>query len=178
MPQQLGQGLVTIFTGDGKGKTTAAIGSIIRAAGHGLRVFIIYFMKGKDYIHGENSILSQLPNVKTASFGQTGWVDKENIKAEHREQAALALATAKDAINSGEYDIIVLDEINVAINYGLIELYEVAKIIKDRPKRVELILTGRYAEPQLVQTADLVTEMLMVKHPYSQGIKARRGIDY
>ena len=178
MPQQLDQGLVSIFTGDGKGKTTAAIGSIIRAAGHGLRVFIIYFMKGKGYINGENSILSQLPNVKTASFGQTGWVDKENIKAEHREQAALALSTARDTINSGEYDIIVLDEINVAINYGLIELDEVVKIIKEKPKRVELILTGRYAEPRLVQTADLVTEMRMVKHPYSRGIKARRGIDY
>ena len=178
MPQQLDPGLVSIFTGDGKGKTTAAIGSVVRAAGHGLRTFIIYFMKGKDYIHGENSILSQLPNVKMASFGQAGWVDRENIKAEHREQAALALATARDAINSSDYDIIVLDEINIAINYGLIELEDVIQLIKEKPKPVELILTGRYADPGLMQMADLVTDMLMVKHPYTQGIKARRGIDY
>ena len=178
MPQKLNQGLVSIFTGDGKGKTTAAIGSVIRAVGHGLRAFIIYFMKGKDYIHGENNVLSQLPNVKTASFGQSGWIDSENIKAEHREQAALALAAARNAINSGNYDTIVLDEINVAINYGLIELDDVIKLIKDKPKPVELILTGRYADPKLVQMADLVTDMLMVKHPYAQGIKARRGIDF
>lgn len=178
MSQQLDQGLVSIFTGDGKGKTTAAIGSVIRAAGHGLKSFIIYFMKGKDYIHGENNILSQLPNAKTASFGQPGWIDRENIKAENRDQAALALATARGAINSGEYDIIVLDEINVAINYGLIELDDVIKLIKDKPKQVELILTGRYADDRLIETADLVTEMQMVKHPYAQGIKARRGIDF
>ncbi len=178
MSQQLDQGLVSIFTGDGKGKTTAAIGAVVRAAGHGLRTFVIYFLKGKDYIHGENTILSRLPNVSLASFGQEGWVDRENIKPEHREQAGLALATAREAINSGDYDIIVLDEINIAINYGLIELDEVIKLVNDKPKQVELILTGRYANPKLVQMADLVTEMQMIKHPYTQGIKARRGIDY
>lgn len=178
MLQQLDQGLISIFTGDGKGKTTAAIGAVVRAAGHGLRAFIIYFMKGKDYIHGENIILSKLPNVSLASFGHEGWVDKENIKPEHKEQAGLALAAARKAVNSGEYDIIVLDEINIAINYGLIELDEVIRLLNDKPKHVELILTGRYADPKLVQMADLVTEMQMIKHPYTQGIKARKGIDY
>ncbi len=178
MSQQLDQGLVSIFTGDGKGKTTAAIGAVVRAAGHGFRSFVIYFMKGKDYIHGENTILSQLPNVSLASFGQKGWVDRKNLKPENREQARLAMVTAREAINSGDYDIIVLDEINIVINYGLIELDEVIKLIKDKPKQVELILTGRYADPKLVQMADLVTEMQMIKHPYTKGIKARRGIDY
>jgi len=135
-------------------------------------------MKGKDYIHGENKALLKLPNVKIASFGQAGWVDRENIKDEHRDQAALALRTARDVINSGDYDIIVLDEINVAINYGLIELDDVIKLVKQKPEQVELILTGRHADPKLIQMANLVTEMLMIKHPYAQGLQARKGIEY
>lgn len=178
MSQQLNTGLVSIFTGDGKGKTTAAIGSVVRAAGQGLQTFIVFFLKGKDYIHGEINILSEIPNVTLATFGQNGWVDKENIKSENIEQARLALTAAREAINSGNYDLVVLDEINIAVNYGLVELDEVIRLIKDKPQSVELILTGRYADPKLVQMADLVTEMLMIKHPLAQGIKARRGIDY
>ena len=178
MSQQLEQGLVSIFTGDGKGKTTAAIGTVVRAAGHGLRAFVAFFMKGKDYVHGENNILSKLPNVTLASFGQNGWVDRDNIKPIHKEQARLALATAREAMLSGTYDLVVLDEINIAIDYGLIELDEVIKLINDKPQNVELILTGRNTDTRLVQMADLVTEMLMIKHPYARGIKARRGIDY
>lgn len=178
MPQQLDQGLVLIFTGSGKGKTTAAIGSVVRAAGHGLRVFVIYFMKGEDFIHGENIILAQLPNVKIANFGQSGWINKKNRNARHKEQAALALTTAKNAIISGDYDIIVLDEITVAIEYRLIELEDFIEFVKEKPKEVALILTGRFANPRLIQMADLVTEMQMVKHPYTQGIEAQRGIEY
>lgn len=178
MPQQFDQGMITIFTGDGKGKTTAAIGTVVRAAGHGFRAFIICFLKGKDYIHGENAILSKLPNVTLASFGQEGWVDRENIKPEHKKQAGLALSVAKEAINSGNYDIIVLDEINIAIDLELVNLDEVIKLIKEKPKKVELILTGRYTNPKLIQLADLVTEMRNTKHPFIRGITARRGIDY
>ena len=178
MSQQLDQGLVSVFTGDGKGKTTAAIGAVVRAAGQGLRIFIVYFMKGGEYIHGENSILSQLPNITLASFGQQQWVDKDNIRPEDKEQARLALDAAGEAINSGDYDLVVLDEVNVALKYGLIQLYDVISIIKAKPKKVELILTGRYADPKLVKMADLVTEMLMIKHPFTRGIKAQRGIDY
>jgi cob(I)alamin adenosyltransferase len=178
LPQQLDQGLVSIFTGDGKGKTTAAIGSVVRAAGHGLRAFIVYFMKGNDYVYGENTILSQLPNVKMANFGQAGWVNKENIKTKHKEQAVLALATARDVINSGNYDIIVLDEMNVAIDYGLIELIDVMQLVKEKPKQVELIITGRQADLRLIQMADLVTEMQMIKHPHARGIEERQGIEY
>ncbi len=178
MSQQLEQGLVSIFTGDGKGKTTAAIGTAVRAAGHGLRVFIVFFMKSEDYLYGEANALSKLANITMTSFGHKGWVNKDNVKLEHKEQARLALAAAREAIHSGNYDLVVLDEVNVAINYKLISLDEVGKLIKDKPQNVELILTGRYAEPKLVQMADLVTEMLMIKHPYTRGIKARRGIDY
>ncbi len=178
MSKQFDQGMVAIFTGDGKGKTTAAIGTIVRAAGHGFRVFIICFLKGKDYIHGENAILSKLPNVTLVCFGQEGWVTRENIKPEHKKQARMALSVAKEAINGGNYDIILLDEINVAIELELVDLDEVIKLIKDRPKKVELILTGRYANPKLIQLADQVTEMQDTKHPFTKGITARRGIDY
>jgi cob(I)alamin adenosyltransferase len=178
LSQQLSQGLVSIFTGDGKGKTTAAVGTVVRAAGHGLRTFIVFFMKGENYVYGEINILSQLPNVTLASFGQKGWVDKDNIKPEDREKAGLALATAREAMLSDNYDLIVLDEINIAIDFGLIELDEVINFINDKPKNVELILTGRNVDTKLVKMADLVTEMLMIKHPYTRGIKARRGIDY
>ncbi|UCE98524.1 MAG: cob(I)yrinic acid a,c-diamide adenosyltransferase [Dehalococcoidia bacterium] len=170
--------MVAIFTGDGKGKTTAAIGTVVRAAGHGFRACIICFLKGKDYIHGENSILSKLPNVTLTNFGQAGWVNRENINPEHKKQAGLALAAAKEAINSDKYDIIVLDEINITIDLGLIDLDKVIKLIKDRPKKMELILTGRYANPKLLQMADLVTEMKNIKHPFMRGVTARRGIDY
>ena len=172
------KGLVSIFTGDGKGKTTAAIGMVIRAAGHGLRVCIVFFMKGKDYVHGEFAILSKLPNVTMASFGQKGWVSKGEVKPEHKEQAGLALASARRAMLSGSYDLVVLDEVNVAIASSLVELDEMLGLINDKPRNVELILTGRNADPRLVQMADLVTEMLMIKHPYTKGIKARQGIDY
>ncbi len=174
----LNQGLVSIFTGDGKGKTTAAIGTAVRAAGHGLRVFIVFFMKGEDYVHGEVNALSELANVTTASFGQKGWVDKANIKPEHREQAGSALAAASEAVKSGNYDLVILDEITIAINYGLISLDEVVKLISNKPQGVELILTGRSADPRLIQVADLVTEMVMIKHPYTRGVKARPGIEY
>ncbi len=178
MSQQLDQGLVSIFTGDGKGKTTAAIGTVVRAAGHGLRTFIVFFMKGENFVHGEINILSKMPNVTLARFGQNGWVDNDNVKPEHKEQAMLALAAAREAMLSGNYDLVVLDEINIAIDYELIELDEVIKLVNDKPQNVELILTGRNIDTKLVKMADLVTEMLMIKHPYARGIKARRGIDY
>lgn len=174
----MNEGLVSVFTGDGKGKTTAAIGTAVRAAGHGFKVFIVFFMKGKDYVHGEVSALSRLPNVTLASFGQKGWVDKKDARPEQRAQAGSALAAAREAMLGGDYDLVVLDEVAVAADYKLIELEEVVKLIKDKPRSVELIITGRNASPRLVQMADLVTEMVMVKHPYTRGVTARRGIDY
>ena len=172
------EGLVTVFTGDGKGKTTAAMGSVVRALGHGLRVYILLFVKGQDFVHGELNILSQLPNVTIASFGQRGWINKHDIKPEHREQARKALATARKAMLSGNYDLIVLDEVNIAVAGKLIGLDEIVKLINDKPPTVELILTGRYADPKVVKMADLVSEILMIKHPYTKGVAARKGIEY
>lgn len=174
----LDSGSVIIFTGDGKGKTTAAIGSAVRAAGHDLRVFIVFFMKKDGFERGEVKALSQIANVTLASFGRDGWVDRNNILPIDREQAGLALAAAREAITSGKHDLVILDEVNVAVNYKLIELDDLVRLIEDRPQKVGLILTGRYADTRLVQMADTVTEMLMIKHPFTTGIKGNRGIDY
>ncbi len=177
MTTKNGKGLVQVFTGNGKGKTTAALGTILRAVGHGLRIFIVFFMKG-DYDYGEFSTLSQLPNVDMASFGFRRLTDPANIKPEEIEQARLALAAAREAVLSRNYDLIVLDEVNVALGFNLIELDEVVKLIRDKPPQIELILTGRYADAKLIELADLVTEMVKVKHPFDKGIKARKGIEY
>ncbi len=171
------KGLVQVFTGEGKGKTTAALGAVIRALGHGLRVYIVYFMKG-DYPYGERNILPKLPNVTVASFGSLEFVDPANVKPEEKEQAKQALAAAREVMLNGNYDLIVLDEVNLAVAWKLIELDEVVRLINDKPQNVELILTGRLADTKLVQLADLVTEMLKIKHPYDMGITARKGIEY
>ena len=172
-----GKGLVRIFTGNGKGKTTAALGAVIRALGHGLRVYVVFFMKG-DYPYGELSTLSKLSGVKVASFGFRCLTDPANIKPEEIEQAGMALSAARKAILSGDYDLVVLDEVNVAVAMKLIELTGVINLIKDKPKGVELILTGRYAGSELLELADLATEMVKVKHPYDRGVLARKGIEY
>ena len=166
-----------IFTGDGKGKTSAAIGAVIRALGHGLRVYIAFFMKG-DYPYGERSILSQFPNVTMESFGTRGFVDPANIKPEEKGEAKRGLAAARKAMLSGSYDLVVLDEINLAVAWNLVELDEVVKLVEEKPEGVELILTGRRADSRLVKSADLVTEMLKIKHPYDKGVVARKGIEY
>jgi cob(I)alamin adenosyltransferase len=172
-----GKGLVQVFTGNGKGKTTAALGTVLRAAGHGLKVFIVFFIKG-DYAYGEYSALSKLPNVKLASFGLRQFFTSTNINPEEKKQAEAALATAREAVNSGRYDLVVLDEVNVAVDFHLITTDDVISLIKDKPSHVELILTGRGADTRLIEMADLVTEMVNVKHPFDKGVKARQGIEY
>ena len=170
-------GLVQIYTGNGKGKTTAALGLIVRAIGHGLRVCIVFFMKG-DYPYGEFETLKKLPGIKVASFGFRRFTDRENLKPEEIEQAEKALTTAREAMLSGDYDLVVLDEVNVAVAWKLIGIDKVIELIKNKPAGVELILTGRYAEAELIEQADLVTEMVKVKHPFDNGIRARKGIEY
>ncbi|MCK4362744.1 MAG: cob(I)yrinic acid a,c-diamide adenosyltransferase [Dehalococcoidia bacterium] len=171
------KGLVEIFTGSGKGKTSTALGMVLRALGHGLRVHIIFFMKG-NYPYGERNMLPQLANVSFQSFGHEQFVDPQNVKAEEREQAGEALQAARAAIASGKFDLVVLDEVNVAVAWKLIEVEDLLKLIEEKPQNVELILTGRYADQRLIERADLVTEMVEVKHPYQKGIKARKGIEY
>ncbi|MDP6126771.1 MAG: cob(I)yrinic acid a,c-diamide adenosyltransferase [Dehalococcoidales bacterium] len=171
------KGLVQIITGDGKGKTTSAVGGVVRALGQGLRVCVVVFMKG-NRISGEWTFLSNVPGVKILRFGLGILSDPANIKPEEVEGAKQALTAAREAALSGDYDLVTMDEVNVALDRKLIEFEEVERLIGDKPDEVELVLTGRRADPRLVELADLVTECLKIKHPYEKGIKARRGIEY
>ena len=171
------KGLVQVFTGNGKGKTTAALGTTLRALGHGLRVYIGFFMKGK-YPYGEFRSLAILPNIDIANYGFRYLTDPAHIKPEERDQAKQALSAARKAMLSDRYDLMVLDEINVASALKLIEPDDVITLIKDKPENVELILTGRYADNKVIEMADLVTEMVKIKHPFTNGIPARKGIEY
>ncbi len=171
------RGLVQIFTGDGKGKTSAALGVAIRALGHGLRVHITSFMKG-DYPYGEQQVLALLPNITLARFGHQDFVDPANVKPEEKEQAGRALEDARRAVLSGDYDLVVLDEVNIAAAWNLVDVMDVVELVRQKPDNVELILTGRYADERLIEMADLVTEMREIKHPYKKGIPGRAGIDY
>ena len=171
------RGLVQVFTGEGKGKTTAALGTVLRAAGRGLRVYICYFMN-TNYDTGEQEVLYLLPNVKWAAFGPGLVHHPEQASPELRQKARNALEVVRQAMLSGDYDVIVLDELNIIVHWGWLDVAEVEAFIRDRPPSVELILTGRYANPRVIALADLVTEMVKVKHPYDSGIPARRGIEY
>jgi len=168
---------VEVFTGDGKGKTSAALGLALRASGHDLKSFIVFFMKGS-FPYGEQKTLSQLPNVTFVRFGSQTFVDPNNVTKVDKEEAKKALNAARKAILSNNYAIVILDEINVAAAWKLIDIDEVIKLIREKPKKVELILTGRGADDKLIDLADLVTDMTKVKHPYDKGISARKGIDY
>ncbi len=176
MPK-LERGLVQVYTGNGKGKTTAAFGLVLRAVGRGLKVYIIQFIKG-GFDYGELYVMDRLPNFKLKAFGRGKFVTLKPPEKEDVELAEEAFQLAKEVVANGEYDIVVLDEINVALNLKLISLEGVLKLIKNKPKHVELVLTGRYAPDEIIDTADLVTEMKEVKHPFNKGYKARKGIEY
>jgi cob(I)alamin adenosyltransferase len=171
------KGLVQVFTGDGRGKTSAALGTALRSLGHDLKVCIIHFMKG-NFPYGEQKILSRLPDVTLQIFGRLSFVDPNNPEAEDIEEARKALEASRAAVLSGDYDLVVLDEINVASAWGLVSVEDVVKLLKQKPGHVEVILTGRYADGRLIELADLVTEMRAVKHPFDQGIEARAGCEY
>lgn len=171
------RGQVQVLTGDGKGKTSAALGAVLRAHGAGRKVYIAFFMKG-DYPYGEYKALGGLPNVTRVSFGQREFIDPANIKPQEIEQAQRALTAAREAVVSGEYDLVVLDEVNLAAAWKLVKLDDVVNLIKEKPEHVELILTGRHADNKLIELADQATEMIKIKHPYDTGIMARKGIDY
>ncbi|MDD4924318.1 MAG: cob(I)yrinic acid a,c-diamide adenosyltransferase [Dehalococcoidales bacterium] len=177
-PEKLEKGLVSVFTGDGKGKTSTAIGIASRAAGHGLKVYFAFFLKAGNYVHGERKSLFLLSEVTFESFGCEGWVDKDNIRPQDIEQSQKGFTASRNAVLGGEYDVVIMDEVNMAVNLGLIPVDDLLKLISEKPENVELILTGRYADVKIIQAADMVTEMLSIKHPYNSGIQARRGIDY
>jgi cob(I)alamin adenosyltransferase len=174
------QGLVIVYTGDGKGKTTAALGMCVRAVGHGLKICIVQFVKGT-WKYGELEGLKKLgPQIELHVMGKgcVGILGDKLPVEEHREEAESALALAVEKVSSGKFDIVILDEINVAVKLELIPVEKVLDLIHSRPEEVNLVLTGRNADPQIVKVADLVTEMLDIKHPYQSGILAKKGIDW
>jgi len=174
---RLEKGLVQVYTGDGKGKTSAAFGLALRAVGRGLKVYVIQFIKG-GFDYGELHVVERLPNLKLATFGRGRFITNLPPSEEDVKLAREAFELAKRVVKSGEHDVVILDEINVALNLKMIKTKDVIPLIKDKPKHVELILTGRYAPVQVIDAADLVTEMREVKHPYTQGVPPRKGIEY
>ena len=177
MEPGLERGLVHVYTGNGKGKTSAAFGLALRAIGRGLKVYVIQFIKG-GFDYGELHASRYLPNLELKAFGRGRFIAETPPAKADVELARDALELAKKVVNGGEYDIVILDEVNVALNLGLIGVEEVIQLIKNKPKGVELILTGRNAPQEIIELADLVTEMKEIKHPASKGVPPRMGIEY
>ena len=173
-------GLVIVYTGSGKGKTTAALGMALRAVGHHKKICMIQFIKGS-WHYGEMDSSKRLePELEITAIGRgfVGIIDDKTHKDEHDKTAREAIKISKEKIISNKYDLVILDEINYAVNLKLITVKDVIDLIRAKPKRVDLVLTGNYARPEIIDLADLVTEMKQVKHPYTAGKKAKRGIDF
>ena len=171
------KGLVQVYTGNGKGKTTAALGLALRAVGHGLKVFVIQFMKGNINYGELESVKKLSPYLTIKQMGRETFVSKTHPDPIDIKMAQEGFALAEQAIKNREFDIVILDEINVAIDYGLIPLADLLHLIDSKPHTVELILTGRNAKFEIMDKADLVTEMVDRKHYYDKGIPARKGIE-
>ena len=172
------KGYVQVYTGNCKGKTTAALGLAFRAMGSGLKTYIGQFMKGQQY--GELEAAKMVaPYITIEQYGRKDLVHVKNPPREDDlRMAADGLARARDAMMSGSYDIVVFDEILTAHHFNLVSLDSILDIVRTRPDKVEVVLTGRYAPPEVVDACDLVTEMVEVKHYYSRGVGARRGIEF
>jgi cob(I)alamin adenosyltransferase len=170
------KGLVQIYTGNGKGKTTAALGLSLRAAGRGLKVFIAQFVKGMFY--GELEALERFaPQITLRQYGRKCFIRDEPTQEDVR-LAREGWQEVQDVLKSGKFDLLILDEIGIAIHYRLISLEEMEELLRTRPDGVELVLTGRKIPEALYEQADLVTEMREIKHYYSAGVQARKGIEF
>lgn len=173
-------GLVIVYTGNGKGKTTAALGMALRAVGYNHKICLIQFIKGS-WPYGEMVSVKRLePELELiiAGKGFVGIIDDESPREDHIKIAKQALQISKEKILSGAYNIVILDEVNYAINLGLIDVKDVLELIKSKPENLNLVLTGNHAKQEIIDLADLVTEMKEIKHPYKSGIKAKKGIDF
>jgi len=173
-------GLVIVYTGKGKGKTTAALGMALRATGYDHKICMIQFIKGS-WHYGEMDSASKLgPNFELIAVGKgfVGIIDDKSPKEEHQKIAREAIKISKEKISSGKYDLIILDEVNYAVDLDLIKIDNLIELIKLKPENVNLVLTGNYAKPEIIEMADLVTEMKEIKHPFQLGIKAKKGIDF
>ena len=173
-------GLTIVYTGKGKGKTTAALGIALRATGYKKKICMIQFIKGS-WHYGEMESSKRLePEFEMVAIGKgfVGIIDDKSPKEDHQEIAKEAIRISNEKIQSGKYDIVILDEINYAINLNLISVDDVLDLIKSKPENVDLVLTGNYAKEEVIEAADLVTEMKEIKHPFQKGIKAKEGIDF
>jgi cob(I)alamin adenosyltransferase len=170
------KGTIQLYTGNGKGKTTAALGAALRAIGHGKRVAMIQFMKGR--LYGELEAAKKLEGFTIEQHGRDEFVDSADPAAIDRELAAGGWRRAEELIRDNGLDMLILDEINVAVAFGLIELEDVLSFMKNKPERIELIMTGRYAPEEMIALADTVTEMREIRHHYCRGVAARKGIEY
>ena len=171
------KGLVHIYTGNGKGKTTAATGVIVRALGQGQKVLLARFLKPEKPETGEIKLLEQQPNITilTAGIGIIGKMPDKEVMIENVGQT---FAEAKSLVMSGEFDLAVFDEINNSMHNGYIDIEEINSLIRERPEAMNLVLTGRNAPIEIQEQADLVTSMEKIKHPYDQGIQARKGLEF
>lgn len=173
-------GLTIVYTGKGKGKTTAALGIALRACGHGKKTCMVQFIKGS-WHYGEIESSKRLgPDFEMVAVGKgfVGIIDDTSPIKDHKEVAGEAVRISAERINSGKYDIVILDEVNYAVNLGLVPLEDVLDLVRSKPSGLDLVLTGNHARDELVGMADLVTEMREVKHPFQRGIKAKKGIDF
>ena len=174
------QGLVVVITGNGKGKTTGAMGMVLRACGHGLKSCIVQFMKG-DLYSGEwdgVKLLGGLVELHATGKGFCGIRGNPYSREEHRANAQAAIALAREKMLSGQYDLVVLDEINNALKHRLVDLEQVLELLDSRPERLHLVLTGRNAAPEVIERADTVSEVNEIKHAYRKQIEPQPGIDY
>ena len=173
-------GLTIVYTGKGKGKTTAALGIALRAVGYGKKICMIQFIKGSWHYGEMHSSKKLEPEFEIIAIGRgfVGIIDDTTPKEEHKNIAKEAIKISIEKIQSGKYDIVILDEINYAINLDLVKVEDVLNLIKSKPPGLDLVLTGNYAKDEIIELADLVTEMKEVKHPFQRGIKAKKGIDF
>ncbi len=171
-------GKIQVFTGDGKGKTTAALGLALRAIGRGMKVFMVQFLKAPD-TSGEHVAAKAFgPNLVIKPMGRKGFIGNRGPEPTDALMARKALEEARNALLGKEYDVVILDEINVAVHLGLLEVQDVLALMDSRPEHVELVLTGRYAHPDVVERADSVFEIKKIKHHFDNGVPAREGIEY
>jgi cob(I)alamin adenosyltransferase len=170
-------GTVQVYTGDGKGKTTAALGQALRAWGHGRRILMIQFMKGR-INYGELEAAKRLEGFDIVQVGRETFVSKEHPDPKDVRLARDGWELLRERVAAGEYDMIIADELNVAVDYGLVPLEEVLGLIRAKPPELELVITGRYAHPDVVELADLVSEVREIKHHYRKGLEAREAVEY
>ena len=174
------KGFVIVYTGGGKGKTTAALGLALRALGYNHKVCMIQFIKGSWHYGELDSVKRLEPELELTAVGKgfVGIIDDKSPREDHEKIAEEAIKICKEKINSDKFDVVILDEINYAVDLGLIRTEQVIELIKMKSDDLDLVLTGNHAKQEIIDLADLVTEMKEIKHPFKSGIKAKKGIDF